>query len=198
MTIEKISKTAWTIYIILIIVVLTMFAYLFQNKNLDIANENVVATSTTTNTSSSTITNTEKASVKTTPTYKTTTKCNLKITSPVAYTKVSMPLIVSGLLDVTDIKEACKWNAAYSRAGNAELFYNKNGEGWKSAGAAVPIFTSSYAPISTTTLKISVSLNLYVKQLGLASGTPLKIVFTELNIPERSNPNTFDYLLYLK
>ncbi len=125
-------------------------------------------------------------------------KCNFKITSPVMYSNVSMPLVINGILDKADTSKGCLWEERLSRAGEAEIFYNRNGEGWKSAGTAVPIMTKSIAKAATTTLAFSVSFNLYTNALGLKSGTPLKVVFTELNIPVRPGPGTFTFPLTLK
>ena len=125
-------------------------------------------------------------------------KCNFTVTSPTIFSKVSIPLTIKGILDKADTTKGCMWNEGSLRAGEAELFYNKNGEGWKSAGTSVPIIITSVPGASTTTLAFSASFGLYTKALGLASNTPLKIMFTELNIPPQPNPNTFDFLVSLK
>ena len=169
------SSKMWVAVIVAIIVVAIGWSF-FNNSNG--SNKTPITTST--------------------PSEKMVSKCNFTVTSPAILSEVSMPLTIKGILDKADTTKGCMWNEESSRAGEAELFYNKNGEGWKSAGTSVPITVSGVPGAATTTLTFSASFGLYTKALGLASGTPLKITFTELNIPPQSNPDTFDFQVSLK
>jgi hypothetical protein len=189
-------------YFVIIVVATTIIVYFLQSKSDDIIDvtpdqDNEVATST--NTIKPITNKTSVVSAITTPSKYSSSKCNFKIITPQIYSKITIPLSIKGILDKADLSNGCTWNENLSRAGQAELFYNRNGEGWKSAGTSVPIITSSlFNNTSTTTLAFSVSINLYTQALGLTSGTPIKIVFTELNILENKNPNTFEILYSLK
>lgn len=201
MLFKKFEKNSDQIYLIIcitlcILLIAVVVNYLWKNNmNSASENNNVSTTSVAINSAINTNASTTKTILNTVP----TKKCNLKIISPTLYSKVTMPLMVTGILNTTDIKEGCLWNNADSLAGYAELFYKKTGDtAWKSAGVPVPMLINSYPGLATTSLKVSVSLNLYVKPLGLISGTPLRIIFTELNILDKPNPNTFDYFIYLK
>jgi len=198
---NKLDIINWIKYILILVFLIAIVIYFFQRNGVNQTDRNISASSTA-NVSTSTVPSsntTASGSIKKAATTNIlSAKCNLKITSPAIYSKVSMPLTITGLLDKADTKKNCMWNENNTRAGEAEVFYNRNGEGWKSSGAAVPMITSSVPGAATTTLKISISLNLYTKALGLTSGTPLKIKFTELNIPPQPNPDTFEFLVYLK
>ena len=196
---KNIKMIDWIKIGVIAIIVISGIIYFSQKK--DATENNTTATTTATSTTKTTNTPAVK---KTTPVVTNTTaknitsRCNLKITSPALNSYVTFPFTVKGILDKADTTKGCDWNELASRAGDAELFYNRNGEGWKSAGTSVPIITSTTPGGATSTLAISISFNLYTQALGLTSGTPLKIVFTELNIPERTNPDKFEYQVYLK
>lgn len=183
----------------LVVVVLVVGAYLVlvDNKPKVEVKEDVVATTTTTvtpkNTAPKTVTTAPKG-----PSKNVMNRCNFRVTSPEMYSAVNMPFTVSGILDKADTSKGCMWNENATRAGEAEIFYNRRNEGWKSAGTAVPIITKSVPGAASTTMSFSVSFNLYTTALGLTSGTPIKIVFTELNIPVQTNPDIFDFQVTLR
>ncbi len=181
-------------YSIAVIVVIILGLFLFGgNKNS--TDNKTVSEATTTKTTS-----TSKTVVKVPvgPSKNVMNRCNFRVTSPTMYSSVSMPFTVTGILDKADTTKGCIWDENASRAGNAEIFYNRRNEGWKSAGTAVPIITRVVPGGATTTMAFSVTFNLYTAALGLTSGTPIKVVFTELNIPEHANPDSFDFLVSLK
>jgi hypothetical protein len=185
------------IYALIIVLIVGIF-YIFHTKNsASINSQNLAATTSTSANTAVTGKNTNTPSKVVAAKYA-ASKCNFKITSPQLYSVVGMPLTVKGILDKADTSKGCMWNENVLRAGDAELFYNRNGEGWKSAGTSVPITTSNIPGVASTTLTFSASFNLYTQALGLTSGTPLKIVFTELNIPPLPNPNTFSFIVSLK
>lgn len=193
---KNIKMIDWVKIGVIAIVLISGIIYLSQEK--DVTEENITATTTTTSTTNTPTVKKTTPVVTNTTAKNITSRCNLKITSPALYSYITFPLTVKGILDKADTTKGCNWNELSSRAGDAELFYNRNGEGWKSAGTSVPIITSTTPGGATSTLAVSISFNLYTQALGLTSGTPLKIVFTELNIPEQVNPDKFEYQVYLK
>jgi hypothetical protein len=204
--IKKVSLADWIKIILLIIVIIIGCVIIFsQNSNSSLQKTNTGIQATTTATTSAPVKTTASSAKKITTTTSSssvaknvTSKCNFKVTSPTMYSSISMPFTINGIIDKTDTHESCIWNEAYSRAGEAEIFYDRNGEGWKSAGTQVPIITSSIPGKASTTLAFSASINLYTAAFGLNKGTPIKIVFTELNISDAPNPDTFDFIAYLK
>ena len=197
---KNIKMIDWVKIGVIAIVLISGIIYFSQKKdNTEKTNTTATTTVSTTNTTSNTTVKKATLPVVTNATAKNiTSRCNLKITSPALNSYVTFPFTVKGILDKTDTTKGCDWNELASRAGDAELFYNRNGEGWKSAGTSVPIITSTTPGGATSTLAVSISFNLYTQALGLTSGTPLKIVFTELNIPEQPNPDKFEYQVYLR
>ncbi|MFA5652120.1 MAG: hypothetical protein WC933_02030 [Candidatus Paceibacterota bacterium] len=194
-SIKKIGIIDWIKFALIAIVLIAGSFYIFQKadvKKVDTSN-NVATTTTKTTPKTTTTVKTQPAVLK-----NVTSKCNFKVVSPVMYAKVSMPFTVSGILDKSDTTKGCMWGETTSLAGNAEIFYNKNGTGWVSAGSPVSILTKGTPGMPSSYLSFSVSFNLYVTALGLQSGTPIKIVFTEFNIPVKPNPDTFDFLVSLK
>lgn len=181
--------------IAVVIIILGLFIFGGENKN-SVTNSNdnkAVSEATTTKTTSKTVV---KAPIG--PSKNVLNRCNFRVTSPAMYSSVSMPFTVTGILDKADTTKGCIWDENSSRAGDAEIFYNRRNEGWKSAGTAVPIITRVVPGGAATTMSFSVTFNLYTAALGLTSGTPIKVVFTELNIPEHANPDSFDFLVSLK
>jgi hypothetical protein len=198
--IKKISVKDWFIIFLTVIVLAFVLTYLSSKKDVesdmsDIASTTLIATTSTSTTST---VKTKTTTPKVIPSTNVISRCNFKVTSPTMYSSVSMPFTVNGLIDKEDTTKGCMWNENLSRAGDAEIFYNRNGEGWKSAGTAVPIITRVVPGGATTTLSFTVSFNLYTKALGLTSGTPIKITFTELNIPVQNNLDFFEFQVKLK
>ena len=203
MDMKQINTKDLVIYILTGVVVLGGGFMLWNNEdtaNTDVSNvQEEVATTTASPTVTKAPTKTTTAPApKVIPSKNVTSRCNFEVTSPAMYSSVSMPFVVKGVLDKANTSTGCMWNENASRAGDAEIFYNRRGEGWRSAGAAVPIMTTSAPNVATTTLAFSVSFNLYTQALGLTSGTPIKIVFTELNIPPQLNPDIFEFQVTLK
>lgn len=188
---------------ILTFVILLLVGFLFITKNNQKNNTSLSVASTTdivsTSSSSSESTSTVKI-VKTTPTLtapkSSTSMCNIKITFPVANSKITFPLMIAGVIDL-ESKSDCVWNNNLSMGGSVEIYYNLKNTGWKSAGIPASLYTSGTGG-STSTLAVKANVNMYTEALGLVSGTPIKLVFTELNIINNSNPKTFSYITYLK
>jgi len=183
---------------IVILLILAGGVYLFTNRNSNQTTywgQNTTSTETSTSTiSSSTITT---DTTKNTVTSSYASKCGLTVISPVIGSKITFPLTVKGIIDNSKANTlGCSWNNVLSRAGEAQVFYNLKNQGWVAPGVAVPIISSSGLTASTTVF--SVGLNVYAKNLGLTSGTPIKITFTENKPVDGSKQNTFDMLVYLK
>jgi hypothetical protein len=199
---KKLSKMDWIKIILVAVVVIFAAFYIIKNNSTNTTknSETKISTSTVSTSPSKSNTVTAKTSITNTSgagTVNTTSKCNIKVTYPTIYSAVSVPFTVNGILNLSDTSEGCMWSQNLSRAGDAQIFYDKNGAGWMPAGTSVPIIESGTGN-STTTLDFSVSFNLNATALGLTSGTPIKIVFTELNVMNKPNPETFEYEVYLK
>ena len=127
----------------------------------------------------------------------TSSKCGLTVTYPLPGSKISFPLTIKGVIDNSKAsKLGCSWNQVQSRGGLVQAFYNLNNNGWMAPGIPVSIITGTGATASTTAF--TAQLNVYTTNLGLSSGTPLKITFTELNEINDVNPDSFDMYVYLK
>lgn len=204
MDMKQINTKDLVIYILAGVIVIGGTFILWNKKDnvttdvLDTQEESVATTTTSATVTKTPAKTTTTSAPKVIPSKNVTSRCNFEVTSPVMYSSVNMPFVVKGILDKANTSTGCMWNENASRAGDAEIFYNRRGEGWRSAGAAVPIMTTSSPGAATTTLAFSVSFNLYTQALGLTSGTPIKIVFTELNIPPQANPDIFEFQVTLK
>lgn len=188
--IKKISAVNWIKIALIAIVLIGVIVYVSQKKEVGkIDTTNSVATTTTSAKTGSKTTSATAANV--------TSKCGFKITSPTINSGINVPFTVSGTVNKLNVN-GCIWNENNARAGLAEIFYNRNGEGWKTAGVSVPVYTSSIPGAPTTTVAFESTFNLNRTALGLGAGTPVKIVFTELNNPVQANPDNFYYLVYLK
>lgn len=206
--INDIKNRRW---ILAISIVVIFFLILFFNKNskqnynepqLSVGSTTGVTVVSTTSQTVSPTTNTNTLKSKTVKTISPTVVrslpgiCNITISNPVDGGSITFPLTINGQIDLGK-KTDCVWNNNLSAGGSVELYYNLRNTGWKSAGIPVSLYTST-SGLSTSTLTVKASLNLYTQALGLTSGTPIKLVFTELNLKNISNPNTFSYITYLK
>ena len=194
-SLSKKDKITYGVILVLIIIIICFSIQGKKNevKTTDVSNNSVTSTNTNTNT-----TNTK--TVKTVPTVarNVMNKCNFKITSPEINSSVSLPFTVKGVLNKADLSKGCVWKDNLTNGGTVEIFYNKNGMGWVSAGTAAQITLFTTPGVATSTLSFTLPLNLYANALGLGSGTPIKLVFTEFNIPAQQYPDTFDFTVYLK
>lgn len=191
---KSVSIINWIKIALVVIILIVGGIYLSQKKDNGTTNTNGT---NNTNTSVSTTTKNTTSTTKVVAKYN-SSKCNFIITSPTINSSISFPFTVKGTIDKLATNKGCIWNEDKSRAGNAELFYNLRNEGWKSSGTAVPIITGSTPGAATTTVSFSAQFNLYTAALGITPGTPIKITFTELNVLDQKNPDTFDLLLYSK
>ena len=121
--------------------------------------------------------------------------CNFKITYPTPNSSITFPLTIKGEISLLK-KYNCEWSQNQTLGGTVQIFYNLRNSGWKSPGIPTKINTSS--SVSTSTLALSAPVNMYASALGLPSGTPIKLVFTELNIENNPNPKTFSFIVYLR
>jgi hypothetical protein len=192
---KKISAINWIKIAIIAVLLIGGIVYFSQKKTTD--NKTATQNNNSQVTTDTSATKTTVSKPKPATAANVTTKCGLKITSPAINSSVDVPFVVKGVIDTLNVK-GCVWNESNARAGEAEIFYNRNGEGWRSSGTSVPIITSNIPGSPTTTLAFEASFNLNRTALGLGSGTPVKIVFTELNIPPQPNPDNLYYLVYLK
>lgn len=197
----KILKDKKVIFgaVILLIVIVSLFFYsnkqnqVYQNPNVS---ENL-SSSTELISSSSPLTSSSSPVIKKVVVSSYASKCGLTVTSPAIGSKITFPLTIKGTIDNSKAsKLGCSWNVVSSRAGDAQIFYDLRNQGWTAPGVAVPMITSTGAVASTTAF--SVGFNLYAKNIGLTSGTPIKITFTELKSLDNTKQDTFDLLVYLK
>ena len=202
-TIEKYGKNKFTLTIIGIVILVTLiFAYQAGKQGWVGATDSIA--STTTSSTSPLITGTSQAKAaaasKASPVPVATAvsgMCGLRITSPVIYAHVGFPLTISGIMSFAQAqKDGCSWNTELSNAGSAELFYNLRNQGWTSSGTTVPV-TMANTGASTSTLSFTTTMNLYTTALGLTSGSPLKVVFTDNPVHE-TTPHSFTFYLFVK
>lgn len=123
--------------------------------------------------------------------YGTQGSCGFDISSPIANSKVKFPLTISGTVDNSNYEElGCRWIISEGQAATAQLFYNYKNQGWSAVDVAVPIkftgFNNSKATFST---KISLKSGMDIE---IGAGTPMKIVFTDVNEMDGSVTNTFE------
>ncbi|MEI6528521.1 MAG: hypothetical protein WCO10_02495 [bacterium] len=184
-----------TIAGVVLVLLVSVIVYATKSSNKGersaiVENSSNVATSTTATSS----VKTKTAIVTTKVSY--ASKCGLVVTYPTVDSKVSFPLTAKGIVDNSNAdKLGCSWNQALSRGGTAQVFYNLRKQGWKEAGIPVPIFIGSDVASSTT---FSAPLNIHADALGLTSGTPIKITFTELTDLNVTQPDTLDLQVFLK
>lgn len=181
--------------VVLLILILIIGTYVNKVSKRSVLNEQgaVVSTSTESATTSNVIGT--KAKTVPMPVLTYGSKCGFTITSPALNTRISFPVVIKGIIDDSS-KLNCSWNHVENRAGTAQSFYNLKNQGWKATGIAVPIITSGGPTASTSAF--TVSLNAYSSALGLTSGTPIKIVFTEQPALNVKTPDTFDVIVYVK
>ena len=187
--------------IIAIVVLLVGGIFLFTNEkntktssimNLTPSSTSIVGASSTISSTTSIIKTTNKTI---SPSY--ASKCGLTVAYPIINSSITFPLVVKGVIDNSKADElGCSWNVVSSRAGEAQIFYYSKSKGWVAPGISVPIVTSTGKVASTTAF--SVSFNIYTKNLGISSGTPMKVVFTELKPLDYSKQDSFELLVYLK
>ncbi len=182
--------------LVVVIVIILLVSGGKSNPSSNTQGSQTSTSSTTASSTSASKTSGTKTTTTTTSSY--ATKCNLKITSPIAYAKAGFPLVVQGTLDISGTKTyPCTWNENAQSAGTVQLFYNVRNTGWQSPGIPVSLFAQG--TVNATSLSVSsaiLSLNAYA--LGIPSGTPIKLTFRELDLPTSPSKNTFDLIFYLK
>ena len=184
--------------IILLIIVLWVF---ISKGSSSPSNTNINQATSTTVVPASTQTSTHAATPATAKITEGTTSgiCNFVVTFPKANQAVTFPLTIIGYIDQAK-STGCLWNENLSRAGTVEVSYDVNGAGWQVPGVPVPIIANGSLGTaqSTSTLAFTAPVNLQTAVLGLRSGTPVKFTFTELNVTNVPNPDTFSEIVYLK
>lgn len=179
------------VFLVLILILVVSF-----KKNGSVISNNDLSATSTIDQISTTTDNTKTNNLKTPVTVQSSTEmCNFKITYPTPYSNITFPLTIKGTISLLK-KYNCEWSQNQTLGGTVQIFYNLRNSGWKSSGIPTKINTSS--SVSTSTLALSAPINMYTSALGLPSGTPIKLVFTELNIENHPSPKTFSFIVYLK
>ena len=94
--------------------------------------------------------------------------CGLNITSPIANSKVSFPLTITGTI--------CSWPVFEGQAGVAHLYDFDNGKTWHAVGLDVPIKVVNWTSAGIKSFSLIIPFdNSYA---GFSPNTPIKIVFT--------------------
>jgi hypothetical protein len=122
-------------------------------------------------------------------------KCGLTVTSLSPNDKVGFPLTITGNIDNSNFKQlGCSWGSYKGVGGSAQLYFNYNNEGWKILGKTSMISAPNWTSIKSS---FSTTLNFNNSGIGLPSGTPLKIVFSDDNATGLP-PDTFELPIILK
>lgn len=123
--------------------------------------------------------------------------CGLTINSPAANAHVSFPLTVTGTIDNTNSSAlGCSWTMFEGQAGTAQLyFFDQGNNNWHVLGNPIIVPVSNWMTVGPVSFTIPVNFN--NSGLGLSSGNPMKITFTEEN-PSGATPDTFDLPLVLQ
>ncbi len=123
--------------------------------------------------------------------YVTNGSCGFDITYPLANSKVKFPLTISGTVDNSNYEElGCRWIISEGQAATAQLFFNYKNYGWSAAGVAVPVKFSGYSN-GKATFSTTMSLK-NDNDIVISVGTPMKIVFTDVNEMDGAYTNTFE------
>jgi hypothetical protein len=117
----------------------------------------------------------------------------LKVTSISTNSKVSFPLTVTGTIDNSNTQTP--WTMFEGQAGTAQLYYNYQNSGWKVIGSSAPIKVKDWTAKSTT---FTTTLNFNNEGIGLASGTPMKVTFTEEDPSGQGQTETVELPIVLK
>ena len=192
----NINKKQWIGGGIVLVVVIIASLFINRSSNTTTMTNSDVATSTTTSVSTTkgTVTVANKKITEGTL----IGKCNFFVTFPKVNQSITFPLTVIGYMDESKTTK-CTWYENMTRAGNVQISYYTYGS-WKNAGVPVPIMTNGSLGTaqSTSTLAFTVALNAQVVPLGIRSGTPIKLTFTELNSNTTTNTDSFTMNLQYK
>jgi hypothetical protein len=121
--------------------------------------------------------------------------CGLTVNSHSPDSKVKFPLKIRGTIDNSSAKQSkCFWQMFEGQAGVAQTYFKDAGGEWKKLGESKPVMVDDWMSVSSI---FNVSLNLNNEGIGLASGTQLKVVFTEENASGMPNPDTYELPLIL-
>ncbi len=193
---QNINKNVLIGASVLLIVVLG-YVSMHKGTTTDSGSKDNVSVTTPTGTTDKTTT-TKPKPVTTTTTSTNGGKCNLVITYPKAGAYVAFPLVVTGYIDTSN-KSGCSWYQNQLRAGDVQISYNLRNQGYLASGVPVPIITNGSAS-NPAISNFQVSLNLATTPLGITTGTPIKLTFTELNVAGNPNPSPdhFDLNVYAK
>lgn len=118
-------------------------------------------------------------------------KCGFSVSSPAANSIVKFPLTISGTVDNSNYEElGCRWIISEGQAATAQLYYNYKNQGWSALDDVVPIkFTGFSNGKATFSTKMSLKSGMDIE---IGAGTPMKIVFTDVNEMDGSVTNTFE------
>jgi hypothetical protein len=147
-------------FVVILILILGIIAYISTQKN------SVEDTTTTATSTASTSTPNGL--------------CGLLITSHTINGKVSLakPITVSGTINNADrVSLGCAWQSFEGQAGTAQAFAFVNNQ-WEPISTQTPVPVPNWMSTSTT---FTVELRIDTGTMNIASGTPVKVVFTEEN-----------------
>ena len=121
--------------------------------------------------------------------------CGLVVTSPIPKSSVTFPLVIKGVVDNSDREKlGCSWQMFEGQAGTAEIYFKDGNNEWKKLGTTVPVPVENWMSVKTF---FSVSLNFNNEGIGLPTGTPMKVVFTEENASGIPPVDTYELPLVL-
>jgi hypothetical protein len=123
-------------------------------------------------------------------------KCGFSVSSPQANSSVTFPLTIKGVVDNSKAQQlGCSWSMFEGAAGGAQLYYNYQNQGWKTLNTPRAITVSSWM---TTTTPFEFTMPFDNSSIGLPSGTPLKIIFSEDNASGLPPVDSYELPLILK
>ncbi len=185
--------------IILVILGGGLYALLAKGPSAEMPGNSTTNTSSTTNVpASSHSSQSTSGTVLPKPVTTSYGTCGFRVTSPAANARVTFPLIVSGTIDNTKADAlGCLWEKTASRAGTAQLYFYSKSAGWQPSGVPVAVTNNGLVASVASSSKFSVTLNAWTTTVGIYSGTPIKITFTEVEQPNGAKPRAFDFYLTL-
>lgn len=113
---------------------------------------------------------------------------SVTVTSPIANSRVTFPLVVTGIINNTNRTGASGWGMFEGEAGDAQLYFY-NGFSWQAIGTPAIMKVDNWM---TTITRFNATLNFNNNGVGLQIGAPMKIIFGE-NDPSGLRPlQTFE------
>ena len=127
--------------------------------------------------------------------YKKLSHCGLTINYPTPTSTVSFPVTISGTIDNNNASTlGCSWTMYEGQAGTAQLYFLENNN-WHQINTPFILHVSDWMTLGP--VLFSVIINFNNNWIGLSSGTPMKIIFTEEN-PSGTTPDTLTLPIILQ